>query len=181
MSKEFLNIPNAITLVRLILIPFIIYFMYFNTSFYNLVATIIFIIACMSDYFDGLVARLNKVVTDFGKIFDQIVDKILVASVLIILVENGRVQGWIVVILLAREFAISGMRNYLSYKGIIVPAFASGKIKTTSQMAAIMCLLLYDKYFGVNFYLVGTMLIYIALFFSIYSFFEYSFKLFKIK
>jgi CDP-diacylglycerol--glycerol-3-phosphate 3-phosphatidyltransferase len=181
MSKEFLNIPNGITLIRLVLIPFIIYFMYFNTSFHNFVSTIIFIIACMSDYFDGLVARLNKVVTDFGKIFDQIVDKILVASVLIILVEIGRVQGWIVVILLAREFAISGMRNYLSYKGIIVPAFVSGKIKTTSQMAAIMCLLLYDKYFGVNFYLVGTILIYIALFFSIFSFFEYYCRLFKIK
>jgi len=95
---------------------------------------------------NGFVARLNKVVTDFGKIFDQIVDKILVASVLIILVEIGRVDGWIVAILLAREFAISGMRNYLSYKGVIVPAFLSGKIKTTSQMAAIICLLLYNKY-----------------------------------
>ena len=181
MNKEFVNLPNAITLIRLILIPFIIYFMYDNTNVTNFIATTFFVIACLSDYFDGLVARLNKVVTDFGKIFDQIVDKILVASVLIILVEIGRVDGWIVVILLAREFAISGMRNYLSYKGVIVPAFPSGKIKTTSQMAAIICLLLYNKYFGFDFYLIGTIIIYIALFFSIYSFVEYYYRLFKIK
>lgn len=181
MNREFVNLPNAITLIRLILIPLIIYFMYDNTNVTNFIATILFIMACLSDYFDGFVARLNKVVTDFGKIFDQIVDKILVASVLIILVEIGRVEGWIVVILLAREFAISGLRNYLSYKGIIVPAFQSGKIKTTSQMAAIICLLFYNEYFGFNFYLIGTVLIYIALFFSIYSFIDYGYRLFNAK
>ena len=179
MNKEIINLPNTITFIRLVLIPFIIYFMYLDTSFNNFMATFLFIVACLSDYFDGLVARLNKVVTDFGKIFDQIVDKILVCSILVILVEISRVDGWIVAILIAREFAISGMRNYLSYKGVIVPAFKSGKIKTFTQMTAIICLLLYDKYFSINFYLAGTIFIYVALFFSIYSFFEYYFRLFK--
>jgi phosphatidylglycerophosphate synthase len=97
----------------------------------------------------------------------------------VVLVEIGRVDGWIVVVLLAREFAISGMRNYLSYKGIIVPAFISGKIKTLTQMIALICLLIYDKYLGINFYIMGTIFIYTALFFSVYSFFEYYFRLFK--
>ncbi|MDY6821381.1 MAG: CDP-alcohol phosphatidyltransferase family protein, partial [Deferribacterota bacterium] len=102
MNKDIVNLPNSITLIRLILIPFIMFFSYLETTTGNIIATTLFFVACLTDYFDGIIARQLNSVSDFGKIADQIVDKILVASILIVLVEIERVQGWIVIILIAR-------------------------------------------------------------------------------
>jgi len=111
------NIPNILTICRLFFIPFLVIFILFDSSWSNIVSAVIFIVASITDYIDGLIARKMDQITDFGKIFDPIADKILVASALILLVEVNRIPGWVVIILLGREFAVSALRDYASSKG----------------------------------------------------------------
>lgn len=173
MNKTFFNIPNFITFIRLILIPFIIFFLLLGSKASNIVSAMLFVFASITDYFDGMIARFLHQVTDTGKIIDQITDKILVSAALITLVEIGRLPGWIVVVLIAREFAVSALRNYAGYKGILIPAFFSGKLKTATQMASIICLIYYNRLFNINIYIIGIILVYISVIISIYSLLEY--------
>ena len=150
------NIPNVLTICRLFFIPFLVIFILFDSSWSNIVSAVIFIVASITDYIDGLIARKMDQITDFGKIFDPIADKILVASALILLVEVDRIPGWVVIILLGREFAVSALRDYASSKGTIIPAGFSGKLKTATQMVAIIFIIYNNTFFYINFGLLGA-------------------------
>jgi len=173
------NIPNVLTICRLFFIPFLVIFILFDSSWSNIVSAVIFIVASITDYIDGLIARKMDQITDFGKIFDPIADKILVASALILLVEVNRIPGWVVIILLGREFAVSALRDYASSKGIIIPAGFSGKLKTATQMVAVIFIIYNNTFFYINFGLLGAILIYVSVFISIYSLIEYYLTFFK--
>lgn len=181
-----MNLPNKITLLRLILIPFFLVYMSnpFNMGSIQLmgtsinlsvlIAAIIFIFASITDYLDGYIARRDQLVTNFGKFADPLADKMLVASAMIMLVEVGSAPGWVIAVIIAREFAVTGLRLILVESGDTVLAAAwPGKIKTVTQMLSIIFLLLNDIPFAGLGFSVGTILLYVALFFTVYSGLDY--------
>ncbi len=134
-----MNIPNQLTMARIVLIPiFIIVYL----LGYNVWATVIFIVAAATDALDGYLARKWKLVSNFGKIMDPLADKLLVMAALVCMVELGVVAGWMVIVILGREFLISGFRAVAAAQGIVIAAGMTGKIKTVLQMVAIPLLLL---------------------------------------
>lgn len=175
-----MNLPNKLTIFRVILIPFFLLFLY--TDFWgnanSYVAIAIFIIASLTDLLDGKIARKYNLVTNFGKFMDPLADKLLVCSAMIALVDLGKLQGWIVIIIIAREFIISGFRLIASDNGVVIAASYWGKFKTTFQMIMIILLTLDLQlpYMTV----VNNVIVYIALALTIISLLDYIFKNYKV-
>ena len=139
-----MNLPNKLTMFRVILIPFFVVFMLVDiTPFDMWVALAVFIVASLTDLLDGKIARKYDLVTNFGKFMDPLADKLLVCSALICLVALGRIPAWIVIVIIAREFIISGFRLIASDNGVVIAASYWGKFKTTFQMVMI-CLMIAD-------------------------------------
>ena len=140
-----MNLPNKLTVLRVCMVPVFVVFMLWNGfgTASKYVAAAIFILASMTDWLDGYLARKNNLVTDFGKFMDPIADKLLVCSALICLVEKGALAAWIVIIIIGREFIISGFRLVASDKGVVIAASYWGKFKTVSQMIMISLLILH--------------------------------------
>ncbi len=141
-----MNLPNKITMARMLLIPVMIIIPFFNiqgelpilgVTYANLIVLTIFLIASFTDFLDGYLARKNNLVTTFGKFLDPIADKLLVLAALIMLVEMGQIPAWIPIIIAAREFIVSGIRMIAAGEGNVIAASWLGKIKTVSQMIAI--------------------------------------------
>ena len=174
-----MNLPNKLTVMRMILIPFFVFFMlapYFE-GYGNYIATAIFIIASLTDMLDGKIARKYNLVTDFGKFMDPLADKLLVCSAMICLIEKGQLAAWIVIIIIAREFIISGFRLVAVDNGIVIAASYWGKFKTNFQMFAIILLMLnlgenFPAYAG-SIHIVEQILVYIALILTIVSLVDY--------
>ncbi len=139
-----MNLPNKLTMFRVILIPFFIVFLLVPITPYDKwIALAIFIIASLTDLLDGKIARKYNLVTNFGKFMDPLADKLLVCSALICLIELHKIPAWMVIIIIAREFIISGFRLVASDNGVVIAASYWGKFKTTFQMVAV-CLLIAD-------------------------------------
>ncbi|BCP58660.1 TPA: CDP-diacylglycerol--glycerol-3-phosphate 3-phosphatidyltransferase [Streptococcus suis] len=166
MKKE--NIPNALTIGRILVIPiFILLLTLWNNAISHTLAAIIFALASITDYLDGYLARKWKVVSNFGKFADPMADKILVMTAFIMLVELGFAPAWVVAIIICRELAVTGLRLLLVENGgTVLAAAMPGKIKTFSQMFAVIFLLLHWS-------LLGQLTLYIALFFTLYSGYDY--------
>ncbi|MGQ7356854.1 CDP-diacylglycerol--glycerol-3-phosphate 3-phosphatidyltransferase [Streptococcus suis] len=166
MKKE--NIPNALTVGRILVIPiFILLLTVWKDALSHYLAAIIFALASVTDYLDGYLARKWQVVTNFGKFADPMADKILVMTAFIMLVELGFAPAWVVAIIICRELAVTGLRLLLVENGgTVLAAAMPGKIKTFSQMFAIIFLLLHWN-------LLGQITLYIALFFTLYSGYAY--------
>ena len=139
-----MNLPNKLTIFRVILIPFFIIFLLIPiTSYDKWIALAIFIVASLTDLLDGKIARKYNLVTNFGKFMDPLADKLLVCSALICLIELNKIPSWMVIIIIAREFIISGFRLVAADNGVVIAASYWGKFKTTFQMVAV-CLLFAD-------------------------------------
>ena len=137
-----MNLPNKLTVFRILCIPvFVIFLLADGITYNNYIAVAIFILASLTDFLDGKIARKYNLVTNFGKFMDPLADKLLVTAALISLVELNMIPGWAVVIIIAREFAVSGLRTLAASDGIVIAASWWGKIKTVTQMAAIITLL----------------------------------------
>lgn len=137
-----MNLANKLTLLRVILIPFFLLALYLlPEGVANWVGVAIFIVASVTDWLDGYIARSRNLVTNFGKFMDPLADKLLVASALIYFVESGTMPAWIVIIIISREFLISGFRLVASDNGKVIAASWWGKIKTATTMVAIIVLL----------------------------------------
>ena len=168
-----MNLPNKLTIFRVILIPFFVFFLlapYFP-KYGKYIATAIFIVASLTDMADGKIARKYNLVTNFGKFMDPLADKLLVCSAMICLVEIDRLAAWIVIVIIAREFIISGFRLVASDNGIVIAASYWGKFKTTFQMLMIIALILdfQNRYFQ----MLATALTYIALILTVVSLIDY--------
>lgn len=140
-----MNLANKLTMLRILMIPVFIAVLVYSKDrdiVYRYIALGIFIIASVTDALDGYVARRYNMITDFGKLMDPLADKILVSSALIILIELGNISSWVVSIVIAREFIISGIRLIATEKNIIIAASPLGKLKTVSQMLSVILMLL---------------------------------------
>lgn len=134
-----MNLPNRLTILRIFLIPFFVFFML--SDFSKWIALIIFVVASLTDMLDGKIARKYNLVTDFGKFMDPLADKLLVCSALICLVELKRIPAWIVIAIISREFIISGFRLVAAEKQIVIAANFWGKIKTVCQMFMVILMI----------------------------------------
>ena len=185
MSK--MNLPNKLTIFRVVLIvPFVVLLLGGNAGWFgnnvlipNVAALVIFIIASLTDLADGKIARKYNLVTNFGKFMDPLADKLLVCSALIALVEMGRIPSWVVIIIIAREFIISGFRLIASDNGVVIAASYWGKFKTTFQMVMV-CLMLVNVPGGISWWpwlnVLTQVIMWIALVLTVVSLVDYLIK-----
>ena len=167
-----MNLPNKLTVLRVIMVPFFVFFMLTDVggAAYKWIALAIFVIASLTDMLDGKIARKYNLVTNFGKFMDPLADKLLVCSAMICLIPSGKLPTAIVIVIIAREFIISGFRLVASDNGIVIAANYWGKFKTVSQMAMIIVLI---ADLGGVFDLIGQILIWLALALTIISLIDY--------
>lgn len=167
-----MNLPNKLTILRIVMIPFFVFFML--TDFVpgsKWFAVIFFCVASFTDFLDGHIARKYNLITNFGKFMDPLADKMLVSSAFICLVAQGRIAAWIVIVIIAREFVISGFRLVASDNGVVIAASYWGKFKTNFQMFAII--LLTVNLGGSVVHIIEQVLVYIALILTIVSLVDY--------
>lgn len=185
MADWYKKLPNWLTFLRLALIPVFVVFLIEPSRASLNIAAVIFVLAAVTDYADGIIARRYAAITDFGKLFDPLADKILVMAALVMLVAVrddqcvSFVPGWMVVLILAREFWVTGLRAYAAKDGHVVAAKSGGKVKSFLQMVAILALLLHDYSFGVlgvkiTYQLLGLNILLVSLVFSYVSAIDYS-------
>ena len=166
-----MNWANLVTYLRLLFIPLVVVSYYSALDYANALAATLFTLASLSDWLDGYLARRLGLVTRLGKLLDPAADKILTSAALISLVELGRAPAWIVVIIVAREFAISTLRSVAASNHVVIPASWSGKVKTTAQMIAISLLIFFER-LG-PFQPLGDVALIVTLIVSVYSGIEY--------
>ena len=138
-----MNLPNKLTLLRICMIPFFVIFAKLPGYGMQIVAVVIYILACLTDMLDGKIARSQNLITNFGKFMDPIADKLLVMSAMIVLTAQGRMPDWVCILMLAREFLVSGFRLVAVENGRVIAAGPLGKLKTVFQMAATIALMLF--------------------------------------
>jgi CDP-diacylglycerol--glycerol-3-phosphate 3-phosphatidyltransferase len=181
MREEALNLPNAITVARIALIPVFLWFTYYESRVDSLIAALVFVATGATDFLDGWVARRNNLVTVIGKFLDPLADKLIVMAALVMLVHLGRIAAWVVIVVMAREFIVTGLRTIAMSEGIVIAAGQEGKYKTSLQIAAISFLLLNYTYpidfiwftFDLDANRVGTWLLYVSLVFAVWSAWSY--------
>lgn len=167
-----MNLPNRLTVLRVVMVPFFVFFMLTDVGgdANKWIALLIFCAASLTDMLDGKIARARNMVTNFGKFMDPLADKLLVCSALICLIPSGALEAWIVIVIIAREFIISGFRLVASDNGIVIAASYWGKFKTVFQMAMVIVLI---ASLGGVFDLIGTALVWISLALTVISLIDY--------
>lgn len=165
----FNTLANKLTALRIALVPIVVVILFEDSPWGGFFAALFFGIAGITDYFDGYYARTRKAVTVVGKLLDPLADKFLVVSSLIMLMHLGRIHPAIVIVLICRELAITGLRAIASTEGIVIAASRSAKWKTATQMTAIPMLMLHETYFFIPFQLLGTIFTWLSLVISIWS------------
>ena len=168
-----MNLPNKLTTLRMILVPVFIVLYLLG---YSIPALVVFVVASFTDSLDGYLARKYNLVTDYGKIMDPLADKLLVTSALVCMVQTALVPAWMVIVILAREFAITGLRAVAAGQGKVIAAAWSGKIKTVTQMIAVIFLLLNNWPFSLIGIPFDRIMLWIAVIMTIYSGCEYIYK-----
>jgi len=169
-----MNLPNKLTLLRIIMVPFFI--AAFLMEEY-LIAVILFALASITDFFDGQIARKRNLVTNFGKIMDPLADKILVYSALCLFLEGGYIKSWMLIVILAREFIIAGMRTVAASEGRVLAAGMSGKIKTVMQMVGVIIMMIGLAFPDIeNILVIGSLIFLLSIVATVYSGLEYVIK-----
>lgn len=183
-----MNLPNKLTISRILLIPIFILILSLPLDFgsweigagslpvHHFIAALLFIIASATDWVDGYYARKYNLITNLGKFLDPLADKLLVSAALIMLVQLDMAAAWIVIVIISREFAVTGLRLVAAGEGIVLAAGNMGKLKTATQMLAIIILLLHDFPFSYLNIPVGTLMLNLALFFTVVSGIDYFYK-----
>jgi CDP-diacylglycerol--glycerol-3-phosphate 3-phosphatidyltransferase len=183
-----MNLANRITLARIFLVPIIMFFLLIQVQFPNIkieefsitynqiIAALIFIIAASTDSLDGYIARKRKLVTNLGKLLDPLADKLLVTAVLVSLVEMDKLDAWIAIVIISREFAVTGLRQIALLEGTVMAASSWGKAKTAVQITAIIALLINNFPFAFLHVPFDTIATWIAAIITVYSGFDYFIK-----
>ncbi len=136
-----LNVPNVLTLLRILLVPVLVVALTEEISNGDAIAAAVFVVAALTDGIDGYIARSRQSITNFGKVMDPVADKLLIAAALVSLVSLDRVDAWVAMVIIAREFAVTAMRMAAVQQGVVIPAGNFGKAKTVMQVAAIFALI----------------------------------------
>ncbi|MFZ7110883.1 MAG: CDP-diacylglycerol--glycerol-3-phosphate 3-phosphatidyltransferase [Desulfatiglandales bacterium] len=177
-KEDLFNLPNTLTLFRLACIPLVMACLYFPGRLGSFLAALFFGVAFITDFLDGYFARKRGDVTSIGKFLDPLADKILVSGTMISLIPLGRIPSWIVVLIIARELAVTGLRSIAANEGTVIQASKTGKYKTIFQSTATIGLCLHYPYLEIDFHVVGMTFLWVALVFTLWSGWEY-FRSFK--
>jgi CDP-diacylglycerol--glycerol-3-phosphate 3-phosphatidyltransferase len=167
------TVPNWLTIGRILSLPIIIVLASFPSRGFGIAAAIVFSIAAITDFLDGYIARKTGQVSEFGKLLDPTADKIIVAAAFIMLVDLGRAPAWVIVLIICREFAISGLRAYAGTKNVVIEAGLAGKTKTTLQILSIIGLLINFTLWGIPFRELGLILLAAAFVTTMWSGYRY--------
>jgi CDP-diacylglycerol--glycerol-3-phosphate 3-phosphatidyltransferase len=167
------NLPNILSLMRLALIPVVLICLWFPGRLGSFLAAVFFAVAAFTDLLDGFLARRYKTVTHVGKFLDPLADKLLVSLTMIMLIPLGRIPVWMVILIIAREMAVTGLRGIAVVEGKIIEASSLGKYKTVFQLISLVCLCLHYQYFSVDFHAVGIAFFWVALVLTLWSGFAY--------
>jgi CDP-diacylglycerol--glycerol-3-phosphate 3-phosphatidyltransferase len=181
LKEDALNLPNLLTMLRIAMIPIVMVLLIEGTPALNFWAGCVYTAATLTDALDGYLARKQGLVSVVGKFLDPLADKLLVMATLVLMVSMGRVQAWVVVVILARELSISMLRTIAISEGVVIAAGDSGKAKTALQMVAVLFLMLHHRYYvdfwffesWVDFNIAGLWLLYLSVFFALTSAGEY--------
>jgi CDP-diacylglycerol--glycerol-3-phosphate 3-phosphatidyltransferase len=179
LRSQITNLPNVVTMARVLIVPAVLYFIDNFSPVRSFIAAVLYLIAAASDGLDGYLARSRGQVSVLGKFLDPLADKLVVTAVLVFLVALGRATAWVVVVLIARDFCITGLRGIASSEGIVIAASPGGKIKTALQLVAISMLLVHFSYpvlglgISVDYQAAGTVLLYVSVVVSLASAVEY--------
>ena len=173
-----LNLPNALTISRIFLVPLLVVVLLTRTERWELIGGIIVGLAALTDWLDGYLARRRQEVTSLGVMLDPVADKILISSALISLVQMELASAWIVVVLLGREFAVMGLRMVAIEQGIAIASSQLGKLKMSSQVIAILLLILGEKFLG-SFAILGKFALWVALGLAVMSGLRYFIQFFS--
>lgn len=180
------TLPNLLSLFRIGIIPVLVYLLTFNDRVSAALAALLFLIASITDYFDGYLARRNRSVSDLGKILDPLADKLMVIAALIMLTAMDRpgepsVPAWLVVIIIARESAVTVIRGIALSEGIVMHAEALGKYKFILQAFAVVGLLVHYTYWGVNFFVAGIYFLVLSAVIAVWSGISYHIQFFRLR
>jgi CDP-diacylglycerol--glycerol-3-phosphate 3-phosphatidyltransferase len=177
--QQILSLPNGVTILRILAIPFILVLLFYMGRGYQLLTGLLFLAAAVTDTLDGYLARSRGMVTTLGKFLDPLADKLLVVTALIALVPAREVPVWIVIVIVGREIAITGLRGIAVSQDIIISASTLGKYKTVFEVASIFFLILNGSYFFLNFRPIGMVLLWLALGIAVISGVDYFRKYLK--
>ena len=175
LRRELTNLPNLVTMGRVVLIPFVLLFIDNFNPLRTFIASLLWLVAAAGDFLDGYLARSRGQVSMLGKFLDPLADKLTVNAVLIFMVALGRVPAWLVVVIIGRDLAVNGLRSIASAQGLVIAASDGGKIKTALQLVAIMMLLVYFRYpalgtsIAVDYRKVGLIVLYLSMAASLFS------------
>ncbi|MDZ4164362.1 MAG: CDP-diacylglycerol--glycerol-3-phosphate 3-phosphatidyltransferase [Smithellaceae bacterium] len=178
-ESDIYNLPNAITLLRICVIPVLFLLLLSPGKIWSLVIALIFIAANLTDLLDGYIARRYHIETTMGKFLDPIADKLVVNTAMILLIPLNRIPAWIVALTIIRDVAVDGMRSVASSKGVVIDASSLGKRKTLCQIFAVSALIIHYPFFGINAYLVGMVILYLALILTVHSGIDYFHKFYR--
>jgi len=178
-ENETLNLPNAITLLRIGVIPVLFFPLTAPGEMWSFIIALIFICAAVTDLLDGYIARKYQIVTTMGKFLDPVADKIIVNTAMILMIPIGRIPAWVVAIIIIRDFVVDGMRSIASSEGLVIDASGLGKQKTLCQIIAVSALMIHYPLFGLDAHAVGIVVLYVALFLTLYSGADYSIKFYN--
>ncbi len=178
------TLPNLLSLFRIAIIPVLVYLLTFTDPLYSALAAMLFLVASVTDYFDGYLARRTQAVSDLGKILDPLADKLIIVAVLIMLAAMDRpdgevVPGWLVVVIVGRETAVTILRGIALKDGIVIEAEVLGKYKFILQATAVFGLILHYPYFGIDFYVAGMYFLVIATVIALWSAVNYHVDFFR--
>jgi CDP-diacylglycerol---glycerol-3-phosphate 3-phosphatidyltransferase len=168
-SSSINTLPNKLTLLRIACTPVMVILLCFSGETSSFLAALLFSLASITDLLDGFLARRRKMVTNFGKHFDPLADKLLVSATLIMLIPLDRVEAWMVLVIIGREIAVTGLRGIASSEGVILTPTEMSKKKTVFQFVAILGLLLHYEYFGIDFHAVGMAFMWLAVVVTLWS------------
>lgn len=179
--QDLVNLPNILTLFRIFLIPVVAFFIYSGDPLACFIAVLLFAVASLTDWFDGYIARKQNLVSLTGKFLDPLADKLLVMTALLMLIPLDRLPAWLVIIILAREMSITGLRALAAGEGMIIAAGEGGKFKTAFQMMGLVGLIVHYTYeidyglfsVSINFHRFGFWLLLLSVFFSLSSGWSY--------
>ncbi|GMU59793.1 MAG: CDP-diacylglycerol--glycerol-3-phosphate 3-phosphatidyltransferase [Myxococcaceae bacterium] len=175
--KEFWNLPNMLTMGRILVIPLFVWLTYEADPWSSVMAASLFTLAAITDVVDGFLARRWNQITVTGKLLDPLADKLIVAAALVMMVRLGRIHAWVVIVLLSREFIVTGLRQVAASEGLVIAAGQEGKWKTALQLCGIVCLCIHYTHsifflvgwYPVNFNFVGKVFVYTSTAFSVWS------------
>lgn len=178
MRKTF-NLPNTITLARISVLPFLFFLLSSPGAFWSLVLSALFVLASITDFLDGFFARRYNMVTTMGKFLDPLADKLIVNTAMILMIPIGRIDAWIVAIIIIRDLIVDGIRSIASSEGLYIQASVLGKIKTVAQIFAVTALMIYHPFLGLDAHRIGTVTLYVAFVLTIYSGLDYLVKFYR--